>query len=237
MRRLLIHALLAHRIRVIRKADRAARDPSIADIPALSDGSRAGFTLIELMVVVALVALIAAFAVPSVSSYFKVSLNSSARELASIIKETYNTTAMTGRVHRIVYDFKDNKFWVETGPSTVLLDTAASREKEERRKRFTRNNKEQASGFALAKDVTRTKKALPRGVVFEDITTEQSPDPITEGLTFTHFFPHGLTEQTIIHLKDTSEHHVTLCISPIIGRTRVIDRYVKKEECLEGGDT
>jgi prepilin-type N-terminal cleavage/methylation domain-containing protein len=194
-----------------------------------------GFTLIEMMVVLALIALIAAFAVPGISSYFKVSLNSAARELASTIKETYNSSAMSGRVYRVVYDMKENSYWCESGPQTFLLDTNESREREERRKRFakTTDAKPAAAKFSIDKTVTRKKITLPRGVVFEDIITEQSPEPITGETTYTHFFPHGMTEQTIIHLKDSSDHHATLVISPIVGRTRLIDRYVNKDEALE----
>ncbi|OFZ77569.1 MAG: hypothetical protein A3K03_13380 [Bdellovibrionales bacterium RIFOXYD1_FULL_44_7] len=195
-----------------------------------------GFTLIELLVVVALIALITVFAVPSVSSYFKVSLNSAARELAGVIKEAYNATALTGKVNRLVYDFKSNSFWVESAlTDDILLDTKESREKEERRSRFSKKNEEEkpASSFVKNRTVTRKEMRLPRGVTFEDIVSEQNPEPITEGTAYTHFFPHGLTEQTTIHLKDTSDHHVTLIISPLIGRTRVIDRYVKDDESYE----
>lgn len=191
-----------------------------------------GFTLLELLVVIALIGLMAVFAIPSVTSLFKVSLNSSAREMGSIVKEAYNASVMTGKVHRLVYNFKDQTYWVEAGPRTVLLDTAESKEREERRKRFAtlaqqEKMKEEQAVFQMAKAITRKKVELPRGVEFEDILSEQGNDPISQGTTYTHFFPHGLTEQTTIHLKDNSEHHVTLAITAIGGRTRVYDRYVK----------
>ncbi len=192
---------------------------------------QAGFTLVELLVVIALIALIGTFALPSVTNFFKLSMNSAVREMSSIVKETYNTTAMSGKVHRMAFDFKKGEFWTEGGPSTVLLETADSREKEQRRKRFGKTD-EEAKGpdFTLDKSTTRKKLSLPQGVTFEDIVTEQSPEPITDGVAYIHFFPHGLTERSTIHLQDTSNHHVTLVISPLLGRTRLIDRYVKGEE-------
>ena len=51
-------------------------------------------------------------------------------------------------------------------------------------------------------------------------------------LAYTHFFPHGLTEQTIIHLTDTSGHKASLIISPLIGNTDVYDRYISLEEAF-----
>lgn len=200
-----------------------------------------GFTLIELLVVVGLIAIIGAFAVPAISNYFKISLNSITRNLATTIRETYNATAITGRVHRIVYDLKSNEYWVEGGPRTVLLDTDASREIDERKKRFQsladeEKNKKKTSPFQIEKSITAKKTPLPRGVQFDSIITEQSKDPITAGQAFTHFFPHGLTEQTLIRLKDADNHKTTLIISPLTGKTRVVNYFATKEEILSGAE-
>ena len=66
--------------------------------------NRRGFTLIELLVVIALMAIMTAIALPSVSSYFQVSINSATRGIAGKVKEAYNSTVLTGRVYRLVYD-------------------------------------------------------------------------------------------------------------------------------------
>ncbi len=191
-----------------------------------------GFSLIELLVVVALIGMISLFALPSVTNYFKLSLNSSTREIASVVKEAYNSTVMTGRVHRLVYDVTGSSFWVERGPPQVLLDTRETKEAEARRKRYSRAGDEPPPGpvFTLDKSVTRKKVSLPRGVTFEDVMTEQVREPIKEGIAYTHFFPHGPTEQTIVHLQDEANHHISLIISPLIGRTRLVERYIKLEE-------
>lgn len=201
----------------------------------MNDSVNMGFTLIELLVVVALAGLITLFALPTVTSYFKVSLNSATREIGSIVKEAYNSTVVTGKVHRVVYDFKENTYWVEVGSANVLLDTEETRQHEERKRRFATSKekeKEPPSLFQLAKTVTRKKLSLPRGVTYEDILTEQSHEPITQGTAYTHIFPHGVTEQTILHLKDSQGHHVSLILSSLIGRTHVVDHYVKEEEAF-----
>jgi prepilin-type N-terminal cleavage/methylation domain-containing protein len=200
----------------------------------------AGFSMVELLVVVALIALIGLFAIPGISNVFKVSLKSSTRDIATTIKETYNATAMTKRVHRLVYDIQENTYWVESGPNTILLETEESKEKASRIRRYNgdpekeKEEKEKRdSAFSLAKNVTRKPIALPRGVEFEDVSTEQSPDAINEEKAYTHFFPNGMIEQTVVHLKDNSNHRATLVIQPLVGRSTVYDRYVSKEEALK----
>jgi prepilin-type N-terminal cleavage/methylation domain-containing protein len=195
--------------------------------------SSRGFTLIELLVVVALIALISAMVMPSVSSYFQVSLNSATRDIASIVKESYNSTVLTGRVYRVVYDFKKAQYWSESGPPNVLLDTEESKKKAEERARHSRSDEvpqDSSSSFSMDKTITRKKMDLPRGVTFEDVLTEQSKDPIKDGMAYTHFFPQGMTEQTIVHLVDSSNHHVSLVIAPLVGKSDVYDRYVTSEE-------
>jgi len=204
-------------------------------LPAATLTPESGLTLVELLVVVALIALITAVSLPTVGGYLKLSLNTAARELSSTVKETYNSTAMTGKVHRLVYDIDAHQYWVESGPPTALLDTQESKEREERKKRFAKAGEKTSEGpaFTLEKSVTRKKISLPQGVEFEDVLTEGSKEPFSSGKAFTHFFPHGITEQTLIHLKDGSKHQTTLIISPLIGRTQVVDRYLKEREAYE----
>ena len=118
-------------------------------------------------------------ALPSISSYFQISLNSATREMATTVKEAYNSTVVTGKIHRIVYDLKKNEYWVEVGPTTILLDTKASKQKEEER-RALRDPARQAQAEPLQpRQVDHLEEAEParRGVEFEDILSQQSPTP------------------------------------------------------------
>ena len=190
-----------------------------------------GYTLIELLVVVALIALFVTFALPRLTSYFQESIKSVTLDIATIVKEAYDASLLTGRVHRIAWDLENQLFWVESGPGVVLLDTEETRKKEEERKRFSFNSDSEAKeppAFKLEESITKKKRPLPDGVKYEDITTEQSKSPQTTGVAYTHFFPHGLTEQTIVHLKDLNEHQTSLVISALIGKSEIKNEYVKQ---------
>lgn len=194
---------------------------------------RRGFTLIELLIVIALIAVMTALVIPSASSYFQVSINSATRDIAGKVKEAYNSTILTGRVYRVVYDLKENSYWVESGPTNVLLNTEETAKKEEYRKLHSVHHDEpEPSVFSIDKLITKKHIVLPRGVTFEDIITQQSKDPVKTGQTYTHFFPHGMTEQTIIHLTDMSNHKASLVISPLVGHTDVWDRYISLEDAF-----
>lgn len=199
-----------------------------------------GFTLIEMLIVVLLIVLISALVIPGVSSYFQISMNSAVRDIGSAVKECSNSTMLTGRVYRMVYDIKNNQYWAESGPPNVTLDTEASKEKAERRKRYSRptdDNAPPTSEFSQDKTITRKKVDLPRGVEFEDVMNQQSKDPVKEGVAYTHFFPQGLAEQTIVHLKDSSGHKSSLVIAPLGGKTDVYDHYVDMKEAFGEADS
>ncbi len=194
--------------------------------------NQSGMTLIEMMVVAGLIAIISYLSLPSVSNYFRLSLESVSRRMASIVKDTYNSALVTGRVHRIVYDFKERKFWVEVGPTSLLLERIDPKNRRSRTPEQEDAAKAEKNQFELEKSITRDKVDLPRGVSYFSIQTEQGPDPIIEGMAYTHFFPHGLTEKTIVRLKDTNNNKISLKIEALTGHTRL---YYSHE--LPEGDT
>jgi hypothetical protein len=191
-----------------------------------------GFSLIEVLVVLGIIVLMMTVALPTVSSYFQVSINSAARDLASRIKEAYNSAVITGRVYRIAYDIKENTYWVESGPPQVLLNTKDSAEKEERRSKFQSllSPKTHPEQFSMDKTITRKRVGLPRGVSYEGILGPLNKEALTEGTAYSHFFPSGLSEQTVIYLKDTSNHQASLVITSLLGTTDLYSRHVEGAE-------
>ena len=190
-----------------------------------------GFTLIEMLVVIGIIVMMSAIAMPNISSYFQLSLNGATRDIAGTVKEAYNSAIVTGQVYRVAYDLKAQSYWVESGPSNVLLHIKETKEKDLRRHKFDRKTeKEPPSEFKLETSITRKKRTLPTGVEFEDVVTQQTQTPIIEGTAYTHIFPHGLSEQTIIHLKDSSKHQASLVITPLLGMTDLYNNYVKGQD-------
>lgn len=198
-------------------------------------GSERGFTLIEIIIVIALLVLIATLAAPKLTSAFKISLDKTARQVASTVRDSYNATALTGLVHRMAYDLGKNEFWVERGPPGFVLHTAESQAKEESLNTWKKKEdiEKEKPKFSLDESIMRKKSSLPRGVKFKDIVTEASEEPITEGIAYTHMFSNGMTEQTLIHLIDDSKHEISLVIAPVMGRTRMYRSNVSAKEAFK----
>jgi len=191
-----------------------------------------GFTLIELLIVVAILGLVGMIAIPSISNTFRFSVQSSAREIATLIKDTANSAQISGRVHRIAYDLKANQYWVESTGDSTLLKSDESKEKEKEHHSVFSSDEEakKNGGFHQENSLTKKKRSLSLGVSFKDVYTEQGDDAVTDGMAYTHIFPQGMSETSLIHLIDTSHNEVSLIVTNLLGRCQVESHYVEPKE-------
>lgn len=203
----------------------------------LPRSNESGFSLIELLIVVGILGLVGLIAIPSISNTFRFSVQSSAREIATLIKDASNSAQITGRVHRIAYDLKNEQYWVESSTENTLLKSDESKEKEkEQHTIFSSNSEEEKKkngGFRQENTLTKKKRSLPIGVKFKDIYTEQGDGAITEGMAYTHIFPQGMSESTLVHLEDTAKNEVSLVVENILGRCQVEGREIDAKEIFK----
>lgn len=190
-----------------------------------------GFTLIEILVTISIIAFMSILVLGNFSSIFRVNLNTFTRELSSAYRECYEESILKRRVYRIGYnlDTDPQEYWVEEGPPKITISLPNKRDEFFADKKKEENEGEK-SQFQLAKKITKKKRKLPNGVKIIDIINTQSTMPIIGGTTYTHFFPHGFAEKTIIHLKDNSEHNISLVVMPLTGKVRIYERYYKENE-------
>ncbi len=81
-------------------------------IPATSDARSAGFTLVELALVLAILAVLASLAVPVVSRISMTSLDAEARRLAAVIAYLHDEAALRGRIYRLTLDLDGRSYGV-----------------------------------------------------------------------------------------------------------------------------
>lgn len=194
--------------------------------------SARGFTLLEMMIVLGLVALVFGMVVTGVRSYAKSELRGSATKLAGAIRYLFDRASTTGKVHRLVFDFEagrywaevsDDRFWMprqkETEESRLKEAEAIAAEKEEERERAERGESATDDmGYDFSKyqpTEWKTKRAQfsmfqeralktvqVKGAKLASIFTPRLAQPVSTGHGYLYFFPLGQTEPAIIHLSD-----------------------------------
>jgi general secretion pathway protein H len=220
--------------------------------------SARGFTLIEVMIVMAIVALITVVSVTGLRSLVKSDLRSTATRMAGSIRYLFDRASTTGRVHRLVLDFDNGKYWAEVSDDQFIM--GAGKETEENRKKeaekiakeeeVKREAAEKEAFFGGSQIPSRymPKPFIPKrakfegfretavkpftlksGVVLADIYTPRLVKPLAEGKGYVYFFPMGMTEAAVIHLSDGKDTFYTLVVHPLTGRVSVKNSYVEAD--------
>jgi prepilin-type N-terminal cleavage/methylation domain-containing protein len=216
-----------------------------------------GFTLIELLIVLALVGLVMAMTVRGVRSLARTDLRSSAVKMSGAIRYLFDRASTTGRVHRLVIDFQEGRYWAEVSDDRLLMahekETEQSREEEAeavaREQEEEKQKEAQAEGDSQAVDITRyqpqefrPKRArfssfkemaikpvqMKGGVKISGLFTPRLAEPMSTGQGYIYFFPMGLTEAAQVYLSDDKqESFYTLVVHPLTGRVGVHNSYIQ----------
>lgn len=156
----------------------------------------AGFTLIELAIVIFLIALFAMIAIPLVAGMGERGLDASARRIAGTVKYLYNEAALTGSLHRLVFNLDEGTF-------------AAKRQ--------------QKNGELEELGGTGRRQKLKGDVKFRDVTIA-ARGSYTSGEVTADIYPVGWMEETVIHL-DREGKVLTLRLMPFTGATEIYEGY------------
>ena len=157
----------------------------------------AGFTLIELMVVIVIIAISAAVVIPRLPSPEGSRLKNSARNLASGIRFLNDQAVITKGVYRLKLNLTEN--------STTI-------------------SKLSAIGDELPPDDQfMNRRLVEEGITIEDVTDPQL-GKVSEGEVNIRFGPAGSPDCITIHLKG-GEQHYTVIAYPSGGKVRVFEGY------------
>lgn len=92
-------------------------------IRGLARGARAGVTLLEIMVVMAILAVVMALAIPAVSNTLALQQTGFSNELANTYRFLRDEAAMRNVTFRIVYDLDQQTYTIEAGDPNTLIFT------------------------------------------------------------------------------------------------------------------
>jgi len=124
-----------------------------------------GFTLIELMIVILLLGLVMAVAVRGMRSLAKSDMRTSAVKMAGAIRYLFDRASTTGKMHRLVIDFENKKYWAEVSDDAYYMpreretDETRQADAEEQAREDEESKKKaeeaQAAGETQSYDMTR----------------------------------------------------------------------------------
>jgi prepilin-type N-terminal cleavage/methylation domain-containing protein len=161
-----------------------------------------GFTLLELSLVLFIIGLLVTVVVPRLGDLSGTRLESSARRLAALVRYLNGEAAFSSQLYRLNYDLDKRIYWV-----SVL---AASRDATE----FIPDDS------PLARPVQ-----LPPSITFVDVHVP-SAGRVSTGQVYTHFYPQGYTDPTVIHLRDQHSRIMTVTIPPLPAEVGISEGYV-----------
>ncbi|MBI5816328.1 MAG: prepilin-type N-terminal cleavage/methylation domain-containing protein [Nitrospinae bacterium] len=159
---------------------------------------RGGFTLIEIMVVMVIIAVMAGLLVPRLPDVGASRLKYGARKIAGTISYMYDRAAATGMVYRLTMDMEKNEFnvWLLNKENVF----------EETRLPFAKKTKLSGQLHIAGVQTAGEGKAV-------------------KGEAAIHFYPGGFTEEAAIYLTDEAGREMTLTVAPLTGRVKILEGY------------
>jgi len=195
-----------------------------------------GFTLVELLVVVAAIALIAGLAAPALGSITGANARDAAGKLAGGMRYLFDTAALRHATCRIALDRAQRAWWAECapGPAGIARDPREREDDETLAKRFSDEKDEEArrllarTTFGAFSDQLVKKRELPGAAGFGKIHVEGRDDDDT-GTAYVYFFPAGQAQRAFVPIVDGS-YVYTIVVEPFTGRSRVVVGPVEVKE-------
>ncbi len=215
---------------------------------AMRIGKRSGFTLLEIVVTMAVLSLILGVVVSRMDSMLEWDMKKASNKLASTIRYLYNKAATEGLYIKLVIDFEENVYWVEATSDPFLISAG-----EEEAGLGKKGNKaaegEAAEGgeelaegepyaikptepvFTKVEEYLLKPTKLPGTIRFKDVQVEHDRSTIDGGKAEIYFFPNGMMEHAVINLSDEDDEvNYSLETNPVSGRVNIEDRYRTREE-------
>lgn len=193
-----------------------------------------GFTLIELVVVIAIIAIVTTAVAAGIGNIRGASVQSETGKLAIAVRYLYNLTILSGKTHRLVVDLDSRSYWGEEQNTsdpceTFLLPGEGEEEDPKAQAKKTKRGKKgevvktNTSGFQPIESRLLAKYTLDKGIQFGGVMTSHQTNQTDKGQAYVYFFPNGSTENALIFLKGDGDDDdmMTVEVKALEGTARV----------------
>ncbi len=216
--------------------------------------SRAGFTLIEIVVSLFIVGLILGVVISRMDTMLSWDMKAASNKMASTIRYLYNKAATEGLYIRLVLDLEEQAYWVEATTDPFVISTGEEGRAREGKQEAPEAPAEEGAAEEGAAEAPaegegteegapqqlKPKEAvfsqvdsyllrpvkLPDSVFFKDVYVEHRPDAVEGGQESIYFFPNGFVEHAVINLRNEDDDvNYSLETNPVSGKVSIEDRY------------
>jgi len=207
-------------------------------LPATRRLRAGGFTLLELLIVIVLLGLVMTVAVRGMRALAKSDMRTSAVKMAGAIRYLFDRASTTGRIHRLVIDFEQHKYWAEVSDDRYYMprdrETDLSREADveaqvkEAEEAKKKDEEAQTAAQTQAYDISRyqpqelkskrarfsafkemaVKPAAIKGAKLYGVFTPRLATVQNSGRGYIYFFPLGMTEAAQVYLADDDQKNI-----------------------------
>ena len=185
-------------------------------------GTRA-FTLIELMVVVAIIAGIMAMSVRSIASLRNAQLRAGPMRVSGALRMVYGRSAVNALRYQVTFNLDDDSLSVQCSDENVLLEEAPAEDAP------ARSDDRELDPFGLGaspptlddcSEPLLSGLRLRNGIEIARVLTIADKEPVESGSVTVAYFPNGFVERTMVWIRD-GESYLTLSVDPMSGRVRI----------------
>ncbi len=190
-----------------------------------------GMTLIETMVVLMVISMVLSVVAVSLRDIFGARLSQGTGQISAICRYGYDLSSLRGKMHRLAVDFESRSFWLEEVelPKDCGM-VPDSMNPDAKKDEVTEEMAPKAPGTGKAVTDMRVKKEeLPKGISFEGIMTNRTPELVKEGTEYVYFFPDGTAEKAFLWVSD-GEEIWTVEVKPLQGTGWVHKENLPAEE-------
>jgi prepilin-type N-terminal cleavage/methylation domain-containing protein len=206
--------------------------------------ARRGLSLVEVMVVIALLLVLFAVLVPSVRAIFGLEHRKAALRLTMLFQQLHDEAILRNVTFRVAFDLDSSKFDVEVGEgSAVVFDDPEAKAKfdEDIKRRLALMDERELAEYKSNQQPFeklgaqfQTSFELPNGLHLGGVYTpqygrmvmagEKRGDDEDEGplVVYTYVFPSGISEHTVIWLSDRDGRDGwTIEVEPLTGNVKM----------------